>query len=462
MLEQALAYMQPHLNSFQEQLFAFLRIPSVSTEAAHRPDIEQAAAWLAEQMTQVGLEHVAIMPTDGHPVVYGDWLHAGPTAPTILVYGHYDVQPPGDPGDWSYPPFAATVVGDRVYARGASDNKAQHFSHIKAVECFLSGAGRLPVNLKFCLDGEEEVGSPHLEPFVRQQADRLAADLLVISDGAMFAPGRPSLEYALRGIVALDLRVAGQPRALHSGSYGGTVHNPALALVEILASLHRDDGSVAIPGFYDRVRPLEPAERALLARVPYTEAQWREETGALTPWGEADFSLLERMTARPTCEINGLWSGYQGEGTRTIIPPSAGAKISFRLVADQDPNEVLQLLRAHLDQVAPPTVRVTVTAHAGAPAAVTAYDSPALQRAADALEAVWGRRPVVSRAGGSLPIVAAFQQQLGLDYILMPLGLDDNRHGPDEHYNLPYFRRGIEAVVRLYALLGTAGVKGSN
>ena len=452
MRDAALTYAEEQQPRFIEQLQAFLRIPSISTERAHRGDIDRAAEWLASDMGRLGLRDVAVLETRGHPVVYGDWLGA-PGAPTILIYGHYDVQPPGAAAEWTHDPFAALIDGGRVHARGASDNKAQHFSHLKAVESYLATAGRLPLNIKFCLDGEEEIGSPHIASFVEEQKERLAADLLVMSDGAMLGPGRPSIDYALRGIVALDVTLKGQKRALHSGSYGGSVANPLQALSALLASLHDADGRVAIPGFYDRVQPLADAERALLAQVGYEEEQWRAETGALAPWGEPAYTLLERMTARPTCEINGLWGGYQGEGVRTILPPSAGAKISFRLVEDQDPDEIAALFRAHVERLTPPQLRAEITVHAGAPAAVTPYDSAAVAAARRALQAVWGVAPVLSRGGGSLPVVAAFQQVLQVDYLLLPLGLDDNRHAPNEYYDLERLAKGVATAIHLYRAL---------
>ena len=453
MRDAALAYAAEQQPRFVRQLQAFLRIPSISTEAQHRADVARAATWLAADMVRCGLADVAVLPTDGHPVVYGAWLGAGPAAPTLLIYGHYDVQPPGEAADWDRDPFGAEIADGRIHARGASDNKAQHFSHLKAAESYLAATGRLPVNLKFCIDGEEEIGSPHIASFVAAEKTRLAADLLVMSDGAMLGPGRPSIDYALRGIVALDIVLSGQPRALHSGSYGGSVANPLQALVRLLAALHDDDGRVALPGFYHRVRELDAAERDLLARIGYGEAQWLAETGALAPWGEPGYSLLERMTARPTCEINGIWGGYQGEGVRTILPPAAGAKLSLRLVADQDPDEVADLVRAHVARHTPPQLRSEVTVHAGAPAAVTRYDSAAVAAARRSLRAVWGVEPVVSRGGGSLPVVAALQQTLGVDYLLLPLGLDDNRHAPNEYYDLDRFARGIATAIRLYSAL---------
>ncbi|KAA3663155.1 MAG: M20/M25/M40 family metallo-hydrolase, partial [Chloroflexi bacterium] len=314
-------------------------------------------------------------------------------------------------------------------------------------------SGRLPVNVKLCFDGEEEIGSPNIEPFVKSNQTLLAADLVLISDGAMIRTDQPSIDYGLRGVISAEIHVTGPHRDLHSGSYGGSVHNPAQAIAEIVTALHHPDGSVAIPGFYDDVTSLSPAERELLQQVPYDETQWGEETGAPQPWGESDFTFYERMTSRPTCEVNGLWGGFSGEGFKTIIPAKAGAKISMRLVESQDANKISEQFVAFVESLAPDTVNVSVDVQAGADAAVTPHDSPYIQAAMQAYEAGWGATAVLSRGGGSLPIVATFQSELGTPFVLMPFGLDDNRHSPNEHYRLDHFDKGLDTAVYFYHFL---------
>ena len=454
MISSAVSQAQASQDDYLGQLVEFLRIPSVSTQPEHAPDIRRAAEWLLAEMDRIGLELGQIIETNGHPVVYGDWLGADEDAPTVLVYGHYDVQP-AEPLDlWESPPFEPTIRNDAVYARGASDNKAQMFSHLKAVESMLTANGRLPLNVKFCFDGEEELGSPNLESFVHANRDLLTADSILVSDGAMVSSDQPTIDYALRGVVAAEIRVNGPDRDLHSGSYGGSVHNPIQALAEILASLHDEFGWVKIPGFYDRVASMTTAERALLRQVSYTVEQWQTETGAPQPWGEPDYSLIERMTARPTCDINGVWGGYQGEGTtRTIIPAEAGAKITMRLVENQDAEEIAELLTAYVLNQAPDTVKVSVEIEAGADPAVTPFDSSEIAAAARAYTLAWGAEPVRSRGGGSLPIMALLQSQLDAPFVLMPFGLDDNRHSANEHYLLEHFSKGINTAIHYYHYL---------
>ncbi|MAT99964.1 MAG: peptidase M20 [Anaerolineaceae bacterium] len=460
-LETAVTYARTHQADFLEELCHYLKIPSISTLSQHHPDVLQAAQWLQDSLRQIGLEHVQQIETAGNPVVYADWLHAGPDAPTVLVYGHYDVQPVEPLAAWTSPPFTPVVRDGRLYARGVSDNKAQHFSHLKALEAMLQTAGKLPVNVKICFDGEEEVGSPNLAPFVEANQTLLAADFVVVSDGAMHQPDQPTIDYALRGVVAIEIRVTGPNRDLHSGSYGGSVHNPAQAVAEIVAALHHPDGRVAIPGFYDDVDTLSPTERDLLQKVPYSLSQWQTETGAAAAWGEPAFTFFERMTARPTCEVNGIWGGFAGEGFKTIIPAEAGAKISMRLVENQDADKIAQQLTQFVGQLTPPTVTVEVTVQAGADAAVTPYDSAGIQAAFRAYEDGWEATPLLSRGGGSLPIVATFQKLLGAPFVLMPFGLDDNRHSPNEHYHLTHLEKGIVTAVYFYHHLASAVTENS-
>jgi acetylornithine deacetylase/succinyl-diaminopimelate desuccinylase-like protein len=443
-----LAYAREHQPAFLAQLQEYLRIPSISTLPENRPDIERAARWIATEMRRIGLDNVQILPSEGHPFVYAEKLD-NPDAPILLIYGHYDVQPVDPLDQWTHDPFSGLIAGGKIWGRGASDNKGQHFMHLKAIESILATEGTLPINVKILLEGEEESGSSEIEPFLAANQRLLRADSGVISDGAM-RPGQPLLAYGLRGLVAMEIQVTGPARDLHSGSFGGTVLNPIQALSGILAQLHDENGHVTIPGFYDRVRPLLAPERELLAQSGYTLNQWQKDTGAWHPWGEPDFTLLERIGARPTCEVNGIWGGFQGEGVKTIIPSTAGAKVTMRLVPHQDPHEIARLFTEHIERLAPKPVKVEVLHHSGSWPSLMPVDSPEVKAAARALEETWGRPPVFTLGGGSLPVVAAFQRTTALSFVLLPLGLDDNRHSPNEHLGLEYFEKGIETVIRYY------------
>nr|MBN1229787.1 dipeptidase [Anaerolineae bacterium] len=450
MLDQSLQHARSSQQQYLEQLFDLLRIPSISTLPEHKPDIQQAADWLAADMKRIGLDNVKVMPTVGNPVVYGDWLHAGDEAPVVLVYGHYDVQPV-DPLDlWESPPFEPVVRDGELYARGASDDKGQAFIHLKAVESLLGATGKLPVNVKIILEGEEEIGSPSLESFVLKNKELLAADNGLVSDGRILNADQPSIVYGLRGLTYMELRVRGPRRDLHSGTYGGSVHNPGQVVAEIISALHDDSGRITIPGFYDNVRPLTDTERDALASVPYTLEQWQAETGLSLPWGEGEYTLIERMSARPTCEVNGMWGGFQGEGGKTIIPAEAGAKVSMRLVPDQDPHRIASLFEEYVRQLAGSHVDIEVINHSAGWWAITPIDSPEMRAAAAAYKATWGVEPVFAREGGSIPIVATFQKELGAPVVLMGFGLDDNIHSPNEHFRVENFYRGIETVIRYY------------
>lgn len=449
MKQQAIETAHSGRDTYTHQLTQLLSIPSISTLTEHKPDIQRMAEWLAENLRGMGMEHVQIIETAGNPVVYGDWLHA-PDAPTVLIYGHYDVQPV-DPLDlWETEPFTPTLKGDAIYARGASDNKAQFFSHMKAVEAILKGTGTLPVNVKFVLDGEEEVGSPNIETFVNEYKELLAADYGLISDGAMPSFGQPVLEYGLRGVVMMDVMAKGPGRDLHSGSFGGSVYNPAQFIAKLISQLHDDNGTIQIPGFYDSIPPLTQEERELLAQVPYSLTQWEEETGASQPWGESEYTFFERMVTRPTCEVNGLWGGFAGEGAKTIIPNAAGAKISMRLVPNQDPHRIAQLFTDYAHALTPPHIQLEVNTIASCWPALMPIDSPAIQAAQEACHTVWDTPPILSRGGGSLPVIAAFQRVLNAPFVLMPFGLDDNRHSPNEHYLLENFYKGIEVAINFH------------
>jgi acetylornithine deacetylase/succinyl-diaminopimelate desuccinylase-like protein len=432
------------------ELKTYLAIPSISALPAHASDVRRCAEWTADEMRRVGLENVRLIETPGNPVVYGDWLHAE-GAPTILFYGHYDVQPV-DPVDlWESPPFDATVRDGEIYARGAADDKGQVFMHLKAIEAHLKKAGRLPVNIKLIVEGEEEVGSANLDSFVRANKALLAADVVVISDSAMFDRGVPSICYALRGLVYFQIDVRGTKSDLHSGVFGGAVVNPAMALAQMLAQMKDRGGRVKIPGFYDDVRPLSDAERAEWQKLPFSERKYRKDLGAPKLAGEAGYSVLERVWARPTFEINGLLGGFTGEGAKTVIPAVAMAKVSMRLVPDQDPDNIARLFDAYVKKVAPKTVEVTVTRMHGGKPWITAYDNPFVQAAGRAIEQGFGKTPVFCREGGSIPVVSTFQEELGLPAVLFGVGLpDENAHAPNERLDLNNFHNGVVAASILY------------
>ncbi len=448
MRDQALSYAVTHQQSQLQELKALLSIPSIGAQPQHKSDMIRAAQWLADHLRSIGMQRAEVMPTAGQPVVYAEWLGAGQDRPTVLIYGHYDVQP-ADPLElWQSDPFKPEVRGDNLYARGASDDKGQFFTHVKAVEAYLKTSGKLPVNVKFIIEGEEEVGSPSLEPFIEQNGRLLASHLALISDTSMLRPDLPALTYALRGLCYMEVEVTGPQRDLHSGSFGGAVYNPIQALAEIMVSLKDSHGRITIPGFYDRVCPLDDEERKSLAEVPFDEAGFRSEAGVSATWGEEGYTVLEQITARPTLDCNGIWGGYTGEGSKTVLPSKASAKISMRLVPDQDHREIARLFRAHVLQVAPPQVQVEVRdLHGGKPAMVDRH-SPVMRAAATALERAFGRPPVFIREGGSIPVVTTFKNVLGAPSVLMGLGLsDDNLHSPNEKFYLPNFYRGIQASI---------------
>jgi acetylornithine deacetylase/succinyl-diaminopimelate desuccinylase-like protein len=450
-----LDYVRTNRDRFLAELIEFLRIPSISTQPEHKPDVERAAAWLHDRLLAAGFPTVEVMPTAGHPVVYAEWLAAGPHAPTILVYGHYDVQPPDPLDQWHTPPFEPTIVGDDLFCRGASDDKGQLYTHVKAVEAFSQTAGAPPVNVKCIFEGEEECGSPSLEPFIRQHTALLAADVAVISDADLLSKDLPSIVYALRGMAYVEVKVAGPDHDLHSGIYGGAVCNPLNALCAMIARLQDEHGRITIPGFYDRVRELSPDERAELARVPFEREDWLREAGVETDWGDPAYTITERTTARPTLDVNGMWGGYTQPGAKTVLPSQACAKISMRLVPDQKPAEIMYLLRDYLTRIAPPGVKVEVRDLHSGESAIVRRDSPAMQAAFRAYAETFGQPPVFVRAGGSLPVVATFQQVLGIETIIMGFGLPDDRlHSPNEKFHLPNFYRGIETIVHFLHFLG--------
>lgn len=453
----AIEYARSNQHRFLIELKEFLSIPSISTQEEHRPDVKHAATWLRDKLLSAGFPKAEVMLTPGHPVVYAEWLTAGPDAPTILIYGHYDVQPPDPLELWNTPPFAPTVINDDIFARGAADDKGQLYIHVKAVEAFTktSKAGAPPINIKAIFEGEEEIGSPNLEPFIRAHTDLLSADVAVISDTHILGKDMPSIAYALRGLAYFEIEVTGPDHDLHSGAYGGAVHNPINALCALIAGLQDRDGHITIPGFYDKVRQLDAAERAALARIPFKRQPWLRETGAPADWGEPAYTIPERLTARPTLDVNGIWGGYTEPGTKTVLPSKAFAKISTRLVPDQDPAEISLLFRDYVAEIAPLTVDVKVHSLQSGEAAIVDRDSPAMQAACQAYAKAFGREPLFTREGGSIPVVPVLQKTLGIEAILMGFGLPDDRlHSPNEKFHLPNFYTGIETVIHFIASLG--------
>ena len=453
-MSDALEYARSNADRFRDELFDFLRIPSVSARSEHDGDTEAAAQWLADRLRAAGLSS-GVIPTAGHPVVLAEWRNAGPDAPTILIYGHYDVQPPEPLDLWTSPPFEPTVRDGRIYARGSADDKGQLHMHVKALESWLQGSGTLPVNVVVVAEGEEEVGSENLVPFVNAHRDRLTCDAVVISDSAMFDEGLPSLLFSLRGLAYVEVHVSAAKGDLHSGAYGGAVANPAMALSRMLATLHDENGHIAIPGFYDRVKEWDAETRAGIAGLPFDDERFREGVGAPGLTGEAGWSTLERLWIRPTCEVNGLLSGYTGEGAKTVLPAKAMAKVSLRLVPDQDPKRVAQLMQEHLEAVRPEGVEVEVVElHGGNPWRADPT-GPLFDAAGRALEEAFGAQPVKVGEGGSIPIVGDFERILGAPALLVGFALPGcNMHAPDEWFTIDNYDRGIGALIRLYAELG--------
>lgn len=455
MLDSALTCSRARQQHHLDALCELLRIPSVSTLPEHEPDLQRAAQWLAHTMHQIGLQRVEIMPTAGAPVVYGEWLGAGPDAPTLLAYGHYDVQPVDPLDEWLSPPFEPTIRSADLFCRGASDDKGQVYAILAAVESYLRTSGKLPVNFKIMIEGEEEISSPSLGPWVRQHLEMLAADAVLICDTGMLDAQTPMINHGTRGLAYMEVEVRGPAGDLHSGTYGGVVDNPFNVLVRILAQL-QDAATrrVLIPGFYDKVRPLSDEERSLLAGAPFNDALLRHLTGVLEPAGEEGFTWGERGTLRPTLDIHGMPGGFTGPGKKTVIPARACAKVSMRLAPDQDPAEIARLFAAYVRDLAPTTVAVDVRTLGLARPSVVDLRAPAIRAAAQALHTVFGVEPIYMRAGGTLPIVVDFQDALDAPVVMMGFGLpDDNVHAPNEKFHLPNFFRGIETVVHYLDLL---------
>ena len=453
-MQSVLDYIDAQESAFQRDLAELLRIPSVSADSRQRDETHRAAAWVLRQFQSFEF-HAELIETEGHPLIYAE---SPPVAgkPVALVYGHYDVQPPEPLDEWHSPPFEPTLRNGNIYARGATDDKGQMLTHVKSVEAWIKSVGELPLQVKFLIEGEEEIGSVNLGRYVAANAEKLACDCVVISDTCQFAPGVPAITYGLRGIAYYELRLQGPKQDLHSGTFGGGVTNPAGALVAILAALKDDRGRIQLPGFYDDVFTLTEREREEFAGLPFRDADFMRSIGVMGLSGEEDYTTLERRWARPTLDINGLTSGYQGEGAKTVLPARASAKFSFRLVPNQDPRNVTDTLQRFLESRLPPGVTMELIDHHGAPGVVFPLDSPYMKAAAAAIEAGFGREPVFIREGGSIPIVNTFASELGADVLLLGWGQnDDNTHGPNEKFSLADYHRGTRASAQLWQELAS-------
>jgi acetylornithine deacetylase/succinyl-diaminopimelate desuccinylase-like protein len=443
-------YLEQNQDRFLDELKDFIRIPSISALPEHAQDVQDAAEWVAERMRQAGIENVEILPTEGHPVVYGDWLHA-PDKPTILIYGHFDVQPV-DPVDlWTHPPFEPTIDGDRIYARGASDDKGNMFVPILAVEALLKGEGSAPVNLKFCFEGQEEIGSPNLPAFFEKEGHRFGADLALSADGGQWDEDEPLILLGLRGICGIQIDVQGANSDLHSGMYGGTIQNPIHALVDLLGTMHDRHGRITVDGFYDDVLELSHEEREAIAQVPFDEELYLDELDLEEPFGEPGYTTRERSWIRPTLEINGIWGGFQAEGIKTVLPNEAHAKITCRLVPNQDPGRILELLAEYVRANTPKgvTISLKTLGTRGKPYLVP-FEHPGNQAVRDVLMEIYNTEPYQVRSGGSIPITGLFLDYLDLPTVSFGFGLRDERfHAPDEFFRLSSFRKGQDAYCKL-------------
>jgi len=450
-MEKIIKYIESNKERYLEELKDFLRIPSISNEEANKSDVRKAAEWLESHLNKIGLENVTVFETEGHPIVYADWLNAGENVPTVIVYGHYDVQPVDPLELWTDPPFEPVVKGNKIYARGSADDKGQIFIHIKSLEAHLINNGKLPINIKVVFEGEEEIGSVNLEKFIEVQKDRLKADYVVISDTSMYTDNLPSICYGLRGLCFMQIDLIGPDKDLHSGSFGGGVNNPINVLAEMINKLKDDKGKILIDGFYDDVMNLTDKEREEFKRLPFDEKEYMNELNVIELFGEEGYTTVERVSARPTLDCNGIWGGYQGHGAKTVLPSVAGAKISMRLVPNQDPDKVAKLFENYIYKIAPKSVKVKVTSLHGGKPSVTAIDTPAIKAAVTSLKKAFGVEPVFFKEGGSIPIVSSFKETLGADAILLGFGLpDDNIHSPNEKFDLGNFYKGISTVAYYY------------
>jgi acetylornithine deacetylase/succinyl-diaminopimelate desuccinylase-like protein len=446
-------YIESHQDRFLAELFDLLRIPSVSADSRHKEDVRKAANYVVQKLKEAGADNVELCETKGHPIVFGEKI-ISPTLPTVLVYGHYDVQPADPLSLWDSPPFEPVVKGGNIYARGSCDDKGQVYMHIKAFEAMIK-LHQLSCNVKFMIEGEEEVGSENLGVFVRENKTKLKADVILISDTAMISLKHPSITVGLRGLSYMEVEVTGPNRDLHSGVFGGAVANPVNVLSKMIASLHDKNGRVTIPGFYNKVETLSPAVRKALNKEPFTLTAYKKELGIAEVQGEKGYTTIERTGIRPTLDVNGIWGGYTGEGAKTVLPSKAHAKISMRLVPRQSSKEITRLFTKHFKSLAPKSVKVKVIAHHGGEPAITSTSSPAYNAARAAFVDVWGKEPIPTRDGGSIPIVSLFEHELGLDSVLMGFGLNtDAIHSPNEHFGVKNFLLGIETIVAFYKFYG--------
>ncbi|NEW05309.1 dipeptidase [Paenibacillus sp. SYP-B3998] len=456
MIETLKTYFEQHRDNHIEELMQFLRIPSISAVAEHKADMQRCADWTAQALKHAGLENIEIMATDGHPVVYADWLHA-PGQPTVLIYGHYDVQPAEPLELWSTPPFEPVIHDGKLFGRGSTDDKGQLFLYVKAVEAFLRTHGSLPVNVKFCIEGEEEIASKNLPPFIDKQAGKLQADIITLSDTQMQGPGKPALMYGLRGLAGFEIIVEGANSDLHSGLFGGAVQNPIHALSKLLSSFHDDDGRVAVKGFYDRVIALSEKEREAFKQVEPDADKVRSDLEVDHLFGEKGFSFYEQTTSRPTLEITSVSGGFQGEGIKPIIPNRAIAKIACRLVAAQVPDEIMDAVEAHIYANTPQGVKIILDRQLRGNPFITPIDEPVMVAAAQAYEDTYGAWPVYTRSGGSIPIVEVLGRVLNAPVVLLGFGLPgENLHAPNEHFHLVNFDKGLETISRFWLKLASA------
>jgi len=444
-LQEVINYIQSNRESYIEELKEFLRIPSISTLPENSDDIKKCAEFVADKLKNAGMSRVEIFKTEGHPLVYGEWLGA-PGKPTVLIYGHYDVQPVDPIELWENPPFEPVIKDDKIFARGATDDKGQVFMHIKSVEAYFKTVGSLPLNIKFIIEGEEEIGSSNLEVFINNNTDLLKCDTVLISDTALYAPGLPTLTYGLRGLCYMEVEVTGPNKDLHSGTFGGSVANPINILADIIAKLQDKNGKITIPGFYDSVTKLSKMERDNFKALKFSDKKYAKELGVAELKGEKGFSTLERVWARPTLDCNGIFGGFTGKGAKTVIPSSATAKISMRLVPYQEPKKIAKLFEKHIKQLAPKSVKVVVRSLHGANASMTPLNDKATIAASKAMEKAFGKKTVYAREGGSVPIVDVFGRKLKASVVLMGLGLNsENLHSPNEHFSLKHFQLGIKS-----------------
>lgn len=444
-MEKVVKYIKSNYDNYIDELIEYLKIPSISTTAAHKPDLKKCAKFVADKLKAAGMKKVKIIPTEGHSLVYGELIH-DPKLPTVLIYGHYDVQPVDPLELWKSPPFEPVIKNGKIWARGANDNKGMNLVHIKSVEAFKKTGTDLPVNIKYIIEGEEEIGSENLGKFLKKNKSLLSCDAVLISDTSMYAPNTPTINYGLRGLCYMEVEVTGPNRDLHSGTFGGTVANPINILSEMINKLQDKNGKIRIPGFYEEVRKLTKKERENYKKLKFSEAEYKKELGVKELKGEKGYSTLERMSGRPTLDCNGIYGGFTEEGAKTVLPSKATAKISMRLVPDQNPKKIAKLFTKYIKEIAPKSVSVKVKElHGGLPIVVD-LDSPAMEAASKAASKAFGKKTLYTREGGSIPIVVEFARQLKSPVILMGLGLDtDNIHSPNEHFSLSSFKKGILA-----------------